>query len=214
MRPLALLFLLLASAVSAQPSFGLRAGFSGARVSPTEGTLSPNAFRPGYTVGAFAEVPVWRSVSVRPEVLYVQKGTRSFSSSYDFDADSGSLTFEEVLVERRAGYVEVPVLAHVASPAGGRFHVGLMAGPSVAFRTSLGAGIARRVNGVSAPYPPGSIAVVFGAPTVDVGLIAGGEVGFGPLALDLRYTAGLREVDGPSSRFGAVAAALSYRRTW
>ena len=209
---LVVLALFLASAsASAQVSVGLRAGFSGARVSPIEGVLSPNAFRPGVAIGAFADVPVWRAVSVRPEVLYVQKGSRSFSSSFDFDFDTGETTFEEMLVERRADYVEVPVLAHVTSPAGGRFRVGLMAGPAVAFRTFIGASIDRRVNGESAPYPPGTIAVVVPAPRVDVGLVAGGEVGMGPLALDLRYTAGLREVDGPSSRFKAVAVALSYR---
>jgi len=200
-----------ASAVGAQTSVGVRAGFGGARLSPRDGTISPASFRPGLAVGLFADVPVGRGVSVRPEVLYVQKGSRSFSTSVDFDTDPVELS--EVLVETRVDYVEVPVLAHVRSPAGGRFRVGLMAGPAVAFRVGLGAGVARYVDGESDPFPPGSIVVVADPDPVDVGLAVGGDIAVGPVALDVRYTAGITEADPtrPGSRSGAVAAALSYR---
>ena len=207
-----LLSVLAAAASSAQVSVGLRAGFSGARFTPREGTISPSSFRSGFTAGIFAEVPVYRSVTVRPEVLYVQKGTRRFSSDYSFDGAE----LEEVFVDLRVDYVGVPLLVHVTGPAGGRFRVGLMAGPAVAFRTTVRAGIGRYVNGESDPFPPGSIAVVAATAPVDVGLTAGGDVAFGPVALDVRYTAGLTEADAarPSARNGAVAVALSYRHTW
>lgn len=203
-----------AAPAGAQVSLGLRAGYSATRLSATG--LAPNAHRPGVTLGAFAEVPVGRGVSVRPEVAYVQKGNRTYGSRSDFDVDTRVLTVEETVVETRADYLEVPLLLHATSPAGGRFRVGAMAGPPVAFRTRVGAVIGRRVNGESAPYEPGTVVVATNPARLDVGLVAGGDIAFGPVALDVRYTAGLTGAEAvrPSARFGAVSVALSARRSF
>lgn len=206
----------LATSVSAQVSVGLRAGFSGARLLPQEGTIVPAWYRLGYTVGAIVSLPVTPSVSVRPEVLYVQKGSRIFWSQTTLDSDG--LEQVETILERRLDYVEVPILAHVTSPAGGRFRIGLMAGPALAIKVREGAGIGRYINGESEPFPPGSIVVVSNYAPADVGLIVGGDVALGPVAVDVRYTAGLTQVDRhavePSERHGVVSAALSYRYQW
>lgn len=203
-----------AAPAGAQVALGVRAGFNATRLSATG--LAPNAHRPGVTVGAFAEVPVGRSVSLRPEVAYVQKGSRTYRTQSVYDDDTHALSVEETVVETRADYIEVPLLLHATGPAGGRFRVGVMAGPAVAFRTRVGAAIGRRVNGESAPYGPGMIVIATQPARVDLGLVAGGDVAFGPVALDVRYTAGLTDAEAvrPSARFGAVSVALSARRSF
>lgn len=199
----------------AQMSLGVRAGVTGARLTQTDASLQINGPRPGLTAGVFADVPLGRGVSVRPEVTFVRKGNRTASLRADYDPLNGVSTIEEVLVETRADYVEVPVLARVSSSAGGRFHVGAMAGPAVAVRTRVGAALLRRVNGVRAPYEPGTVVIATDPTRLDIGLAVGGDVSYGPVGLEARYTVGLTDADAvrPSARFGVVAVGLAVRHT-
>ncbi len=214
---LALAALLLAGSplAHAQTAFGLRAGYTGARLTQTDASLQINGARPGLTAGVFAEVPLGRGISVRPEVTFVQKGNRTASLNADYDFETGVYTTEEVLVETRADYVEMPVLARVTSSAGGRFRVGAMAGPSVAIRTHVGARYERRLNGESSPYEPGMVVIATEPPRVDLGIAVGGDVSYGPVGFEVRYTAGLTEADSvrPAARFGVVAVGLAVRHT-
>lgn len=214
---LALAALLLASTplAHAQTAVGLRAGRTGARLTQTDASLLINGSRPGLTAGVFAEVPLGRGVSVRPEVTFVQKGNRMASSSADYDFQTGVYRTEDVLAETRADYVEVPIFARVTRSAGGRVRVGAMAGPPVAVRTHAGAAHLRCVNGERSPYESGSVVVVTDPARVNLGLAVGGDVSYGPVGLEVRYTAGLTGAEPvqPSARFGIVAVGLAVRHT-
>ncbi len=210
MRILLLAALLVAPAVSAQVSLGVRAGYGGARYTIPDGERVPSTFRPGYSVGVFADVPAYRGLSVRPELQYVQKGDRAYSSSLSFD--EGRFEREETVRQLEVNYVEIPVLARVSSPAGGRFQVAAVAGPSLAVRVDERARLGRYVNGTSDPYPPGSIVIAADFARFDVGAIVGGEVTYGRFGLDARYTVGLTEAESfRSVRNEAASVALSYR---
>lgn len=211
--PLAVLALLLVPAtVSAQISVGVRAGTGGARITTVPGTVRPFSFRSGLTAGAFAEIPVSRSVSIRPEVLFAQRGHRVFESSV---VGSDGNQIEDLVFESRVNVAEFPVLARVQSAAAGAFRVGLVAGPTVAFRLSEHTHIERFVNGERSPLPAQFGRYVSSTAAADLGIALGGDVAVGPLALDLRYTHGLTQANADGSLVSvqnqAVTAALSYR---
>ncbi|MEM1054724.1 MAG: porin family protein [Bacteroidota bacterium] len=140
-------------AVSAQTTFGLRAGLNVATIIPDDDRdLNDRGAKLGFVGGVFAEVPVATSFSLQPEVLYTQKG----------------VSREEPNESRSVDYLEVPVLASVALPVSSLLDVNVYAGPALAIKLSedddavrfnstnlgvaVGAGIASGPFGVDARY--------------------------------------------------------------
>jgi hypothetical protein len=181
------------------PSFGLRGGlnladFGGKRIVKSD-------FRTGFTVGAFASVPISAAVSIQPEVVYSQRGARSAAYDYhDIPADGDAPPIGVYLSEKsRHDYLEVPVLLKLSpSPAGDLVRPVFFAGPSVGFL--LGA---EEVHDTDYEEYLNS---------TDFGVIIGGGVELGRLSLDARYNLGLaaiaRDYDGS---FGHVPGDVENR---
>lgn len=100
---------LLATAVSAQETMdipfpcGLYFGASSSSAEASNGSgYDPRTGRTGIVSGAFAEFPIVDNLYFRPELTYVQKGSRNFQ---------GTLT--------RLNYAEVPLLVEAKFPGEG-----------------------------------------------------------------------------------------------
>ena len=208
----------LAHAQAARPTFGVRAGLNVANVyGANESDLDGFDKKPilGFVGGVFAEVPVTPGVAFRPEVLYSQKGF-----SLDASGADGGQQFD-ISQTLHADYVEVPLLARVALPLSPLLRVGLMAGPAVAFKVRESIDVEFLVDGQ--PFPDfedlGDIDTEDVIKTVDLGGVIGAEVGSGPFAVDLRYTAGFLDINkntegdssAPTIRNGVFSVTGSFR---
>ena len=208
------LCLLAAPAALAQPIFGLKAGlnvstFTGLNEDDLDGADLKS--RLGFVGGVFAELPLSPMFSFRPEVLYSQKGTRAESSSTE---GGETFTLEQTL---RVDYVEVPVLARFAIPVSPLLRVGVLAGPSVAFKARESMQFV--VNGEE--VDPGEFTdgdeTLF--TSTDIGGVLGADIGSGPFAVDLRYTFGLTDInrneeedpDAPTIRNGVFSVTGVFR---
>ncbi len=99
-----------------QPEIGLRVGGNLAQLRGNSSFGDEATGRKlGFTVGAFAEMPLGGGVSVQPELLYTQKG--GTEEGVDFNLD----------------YLELPVLVKYAAPTGSRVVPSLYAGPFVGY---------------------------------------------------------------------------------
>jgi|SRR5947207_7706406 len=88
---------LLAASVHAETgTFGIEAGLAGSTVVPS-GAGESIAMGPGAVVGFYAVIPILKSLSFVPEVLYVQKYSRRTAGS--------------IATDLHLEYVELPLLA-------------------------------------------------------------------------------------------------------
>ena len=175
-----------------QATFIPKIGLAFARTSGDD--ISDEEAKTGLLVGAAFNLPLDEDlISLQPEVLYIQKGTKQDGSR----------------LRRRFNYVEVPILVKVSigtDQIKGYFN----AGPS------LGFGVSSKQRLTDDSYGK----VTFGgdpgfAKRIDVGLQFGGGVGFeagpGSLILDLRYGVGLLNVyEDRSLKNRALALSLGY----
>jgi opacity protein-like surface antigen len=122
------MFLLCAGSYAQQlyPRLGLTAAVNS--YNPAGQDMKP---RLGFMIGAGYSIPLTKSITVQPELNFVQK---SFSTKYDQNVqiplDNEFLEFHEIVTQRyRFSYVELPVLLKVSL-----FHKNffLAGGPSVA----------------------------------------------------------------------------------
>ena len=199
------LLLGLAPLAAAQPTFGIRAGLNVAdvsdidfeRVADFEIDEQP---RLGFVGGVFVELPLTPTFSVRPEVLYSQKGARAVAAD-GADDDDVSLDLD---------YIEVPVLARLGVPASPTLEVALLAGPSIGFRLN------DNLDDIDDFGEDDAVT------STDYAAVVGGEIGSGPFFVDLRYTLGLGDlgddfadeigVDTDSSpRNGVFSVTASYK---
>lgn len=171
---LALALLVAAPAAFAQgygyrpgPTVGLKAGLNVADLYGSDAPANTDP-RLGFSGGLTADIPVTPLVSVRPEILYTQKGTSSSTSDATLSLD----------------YVEVPVLVGVTVPATDTgLMIGAYAGPSIAFKVRESANF---FSGTSDVFRDTDFGGAFGV-----------TVGAGPFGVDARYTVGLQNaIDG------------------
>jgi hypothetical protein len=148
-----------------------------------EHVFTHSCFRHGFTLGAYASVPISAAVSIQPEVVYSQRGARSAAYDYsDMTADSDAPPIGVYISEKsRHDYLEVPVLLKLSpSPAGDFVRPIFFAGPSIGFL--LGA---KEVYDTDYKEYLNS---------TDFGIILGGGVELGRLSLDARYNLGLATI--------------------
>ena len=209
---LGLAALLAAPAVSAQATFGIKAGVQAANVS-IDGVPDGNGFdkkaRLGIVAGLTADVPLSPSIALRPEVLYTQKGFQITSEDNGLD---GSVT-------QRIDYLEVPLLLayNVVQPSGLAFSI--EAGPTLAYKLSSGVGCdfdTAAGDVFCDEQEIGDAAGDDGIKDIDFGGALGATVGSGPFGVGVRYTQGFidigknaGEVDG--ARNSTFAATLHYK---
>lgn len=181
------------------PSFGVKAGLNMANL--TGSRIVESDARTGFTVGVFTSIPVISGVAIQPEVSFSQKGARSAAYDYDaFPLDGDAPPIGVYISEKTAhSYVEVPVLLKLRPI--GRDAVTrpvFFAGPSVSFL--LGAD---EVYGVDYEKYMN---------TTDFGVIVGGGVEIGRLAIDARYNWGLSTIDKDfDASFGNVTGGVKNR---
>jgi hypothetical protein len=113
--------------VSFAQSFGVQAGLNIASqsIGTTESggyTISTSS-RTGFLIGATAAFPISKSVSFRPELNYIQKGSKTVGETAD------------EFVHISLNYIELP-LNVVYSSAAGSGHVFFGAGPSIGYGLS------------------------------------------------------------------------------
>jgi hypothetical protein len=118
MKKIIALFVCVASfgAVSAQVSFGGKAGLN---LSTFGGEDNDGAkMKPGFHVGAFADIPVSGAFSVQPEVFFSTQGAKFEEDGTDYKSNMG--------------YINVPVLAKYSTASG--FYA--LTGPQIGFLLS------------------------------------------------------------------------------
>ena len=164
------------SAVGAQVGYS-RSDLSGADASQIRS-------RQGALTGVFLYFPVGGGLAVRPELLFSLKGGRTLA-----DIEGGGTTTLDI----ELAYLELPVLAHFA-PATGRFRPVAFAGPSPALQIGCDLQIILQGEPLRATCNQADISFR----DWDLGVVMGGGVeahlNRATLALEARYTAGLRSI--------------------
>lgn len=187
MRTLASLLLIAAAAtdLAAQrprAAVGAQVGYSRSDISGADADQIRS--RQGALSGVFLYFPVRTGVAVRPELLFSLKGGRTLAQL----EGGGTATLDIELA-----YLELPVLAHIA-PALGRIRPVVFGGPAPALQ------IGCDLQLVIQPEP---IRVTCNEADItfrewDLGMVVGGGVeahlNRATLALEARYTAGLRSI--------------------
>ena len=181
------------------PSFGLRGGLNVADLGGSR--IVDSDPRAGFTVGAFAAVPIGAGGAIQPEIAFSRKGARSAAYDYDaFPQDGDAPPIGVYLGEKTShDYLEVPVLLKLGSPSrDDSVRPILVAGPSVGFL--LGA---KEVHDTDyAEY----------LRSTDFGVVVGGGVELGRLSLDARYHRGLAAIDRDyEATYGRVAGGVRNR---
>jgi hypothetical protein len=181
------------------PSFGLKVGLNLADFGGTR--IVQSDFRTGFTVGAFASVPISAAIAIQPEVVFSRRGARSAAYDYDaFPQDGDAPPVGVYLSEKtRHDYLEIPVLLKLSpGPAGDVVRPIFFAGPAVGFLLST-----KEVYDTDYSEYLNS---------TDFGIIVGGGVEVGRLSLDARYNLGLATIDKDyDATFGPVPGSVKNR---
>ncbi len=160
----------------------------GVKVGVTFATLSDDSAqdvdldsRTGLVAGGFLNWPVGGRLGVQLEGLYTQKG-----AAFDQSGVTGTTKLD---------YFEVPVLFVYSTPPTGSAgtSVQFFGGPSVAFKVSAKGSGAFQGETVDVDIPDEDIN------GVDLGVVVGAGVAFGPFTVDGRYTFGLSNVNADES---------------
>src|SRR5262245_3258780 len=115
-------------AKAATVPWGLRVGWSGARLGGDFGESIGPDIHSDFTAGIFARFGLGSALWFQPELGWVTKGGAG-------DVGVPSLLFH---LEHRASYLEVPLLMRYEVPTSGAFGPYLLLGPAPAFRIGDG----------------------------------------------------------------------------
>jgi hypothetical protein len=185
--PLPAMLLLLAAAPAAaqreHADLGFQVGYSRARFSDQSGL---GESRNGSVFGVFLGTPVAGPLSAQAELFLVKKG--------------GGLTAVvsniPVQVSLQLVYLELPLLARIAVPVGGRFHPNLFGGGAVAL--NIGCDIQAEIPGVIAQQACDETAGQLEVNSFDFAAVMGAGIEYdwrdSSARLEIRRTIGLRDV--------------------
>ncbi|MCL2412534.1 MAG: PorT family protein [Bacteroidales bacterium] len=196
------LALLLVASLTAQISFGPRAGFNLTNIHESYGSISINGdFRPGFQLGVVANIPVLGELlSIQPGLLFAQQGTK-FN---DFLGTGMDATFN-------LNYLQVPVNAQLGFGVGENARVLLQAGPYLGI--ALGGNI--KVEQGNFSYTED---ISFGSGEdemrhFDFGVGFGAGVQFGRFQVGIGYNLGianLSNADDVTTRNSGLAFTVTY----
>jgi len=170
---------------SAQIGFGLVAGVSFAKFTGADATISgvSSGSRTGFTGGGFVNLPISEMFSVRPEVIYIQKGAR-------YSDQGATLGFN-------LDYIEIPVLFVVTVPTSGNVSPEFFAGPQVSFR--VGCSLTASVSGgPSGSQSCSDAGISDEVATTDFGAVFGAGVTISNFMVQAAFDLGLTKVDSSS----------------
>jgi hypothetical protein len=176
------------STAQAQMRYGAKGGVS---FGTTSGDSTDNTYRTGLAAGAFFERPLGPRLTLQPEVLFIQKGSK-------FDSSLVEASF-------RIDYLEVPVLVRynlTANP--GAFFV--YGGPAIAFKLKARSFADFGGSTVSED-------VSDDVENVEWSLVAGGGKEFSRFFVEGRYVHGMKNIDklGSDAKTRTIAALLGVR---
>jgi hypothetical protein len=193
-RPLfaGVLLLCIAMPASAQVQFGVKAGMNIATLGGDDANGLDS--RTGLVVGGLVNYRLTDMLSIQPEILYTQKGTKASETDPDFG------TFEFTL---KTDYLEIPVLLKLDVPVGApELRPTLHVGPTFAFEVGCevdfsGMGISGSVDcDAGDEFDEDGFA---DRRKFDMGLGLGGGLdvafGGGTLMIEARHTLGLQSLD-------------------
>ena len=170
------------SAQRPRPSAGAQVGYS--RSDIVGGDADGVSSRQGALSGVFLHFPFTGALAVRPELLFALKGGRTLATI----EGGGTATLDIELA-----YLELPVLAHLTLGRG-RWRPVLFAGPAPALQIGCDLGVVVEPEPVRVTCNEAEITFR----EWDLGLVAGGgleaRLNRSTLALEARYTAGLRSI--------------------
>jgi hypothetical protein len=183
---------------SLRPAVGAEVGYSRSDLGGANALRVES--RQGALTGVYLQVPLKPPVFLRTEVLFALKGGRT-----QVVVDSGAVRDLDIGL----AYIEVPMLVRVAATRG-RFRPVVFAGPA----PSLQIGCDLQIVDPNAPVSATCAETDVQFRQFDIGVVGGGGVEIrwpqSALALEARYTAGLRSVlPGVTARnraFGVVLA--------
>jgi len=172
--------------------------------------------RTAVRAGVFVEIPLTEVVSLRPELMYTQKGsTVEASASQTIGGEQIEVDLDGTL---RFHYLQIPVLAAAEIPTQGplvpRFYVGPAVGFDLSTESELEA--TATVGGESETETQTDDVDV---EDVDVGAVVGGELGYRiapgqTIALDVRYNPSFTAVNPEGDfdvRNDVLSVGVSYR---
>ena len=202
-------------------AWGVRLGWTAAQFLDKYGDAFPDA-RNDFTASAYARYPVWRMLSLQPELGWAPKGG-SGETQVQLVQGGQPVTFD-VQSDHRIDYLEMPLLLRFDMPMHSLMPYALL-GPELAFRVGTGhskltyteAATKAARGRVASPAATifegaGTFDQEFDAEPIDAGAIGG--LGFlvesGPLrwGVEGRYTYGLLDVrsgEGFAARNSAFA---------
>ena len=169
-------------AAQAGVSYGFKGGVS---LSHVNADLFDTDNRSGFVGGAYGSFDLSPSFAVQPELLYVRKGAKLFSTTVTL----GGITFGSVGSTLDVDYLEVPVLLRLSLVPAGPVDLRLLGGPVASFKVD------EKIS------TTGLIGVSLGtdqAKSTDFGLALGGAAAIRNGGLKVvaegRYTFGLSDV--------------------
>jgi hypothetical protein len=188
------------SRARAETAFGVKGGLV---LSHVTADLFDTDNRTGFVGGVYGAFDVSPNFGVQPELLFVRKGAKLFST----DVTIGGITFGRVGTSLDVDYLEVPVLLRLSLPTADPVEARLLAGPVASFKvgeqlsTSGLIGVKLDTDQVK---------------TSDFGLAVGGAVAVRNGSMDVvaegRYTFGLSNISdlpfGGDVKNGAFYATL------
>lgn len=144
----------------------------------------------GFVGGLFAEFPINDMFSIQPEVLYIQKNSKSSDDTFDFgfddDLDGGE-------GKSKFSYIDVPVLLKLNIPVDGNVSPFIGIGPFVGYlldAKATGDGVDEDLTDFMN--------------SINYGLIFSGGVNFGNIGVELRYDMGMANIFDEDSIFDEI----------
>lgn len=207
-----ILFLMCCTGVSAQEywdgsrprhwfTIGVRAGANFSKQN-NKGDGSDHDFRPGFHVGATADINIVRSFSVNTGVLYIQKGYKIDYSDY-----RGSLKTTD-----NTSYIEIPVLASYRVKLSDAAQFQLNFGPYFAVGVS-GKQKVRSTFPGQQDYEIDSFDQYDGMKKSDIGVHVGAAVVYNNMFIGAFYERGLKNVSnvtGAKFQNGTIGINVGY----
>jgi len=215
------LALLLVASLTAQISFGPRAGFNLTNMNQTVEafgmSISPDTdFKPGFQVGLVAHIPLLGEfLAIQPGLLFAQQGMR-FNLQEDFSGET--LEISETV---NINYLQMPINAQLSFGVGENARILLQAGPYLGFALNG----SRKGKDINWDWRPGQDMIIdfdesieFGSGDeemrrFDLGLGFGAGVQFGRLQVGIGYNLGLANL----SNINVVTTrnnGLAFTATW
>jgi opacity protein-like surface antigen len=155
--------------------YGVVAGLNLASASGDVGDIFDES-RTGFAVGGAVEFGMSPTWSIRPEVLYAQKGAKVSEGDDEFRFNTS--------------YIEVPVLAKYAFPMQGSVRPHLLVGPALAFNTGCELELEIGGDSESADCEDDGLEIS----SLDYGFMFGAGVDIGQFNLGIRYDLGLNDI--------------------